>query len=401
MKKMVPKALKLRIYPNTQQIQLLEKHFGCVRYVYNYFLNLKKEEYLKNKKSLNKFECSKLLTTLKQDDKTSWLSEVNSQSLQAELEHLEVAYTRFFRKLSGFPKFKSKHLDIPSFKAIQNTSIDFQNQTIKIPKFKPIKFRGNTPDTEITPNSIVLSKNASGQYFASIQFEAEVEELSPVTQSIGLDLGITHFIVDSNGLKTENEKFSRKKSKKLKYIQRQHAKKKKGSKKRERSRKILAKLHNDIKNQRKDFQHKLSSKLVKENQIICLEDLNVKGMVKNHKLAGAISDASWSSFVSMLKYKAEWYGRKVVFVDRFFPSSKTCSECGFIHESMPLSIREFDCLGCGVHHDRDINAAKNILKQGLNILSGTGIVSDVKQKHGEALVAKAKSMKRDKLLNTV
>jgi putative transposase len=331
------------------------------------------------------------LPEMKKLEEYEWLQEVNSQSLQAELGHLENAFDRFFKKISGFPKFKSRSRDINSFKVLQRSSIDLEQKTIKIPKFGPIKFRHKLSQKQIYPNSIVISRNKIGQYYASIQFEGEVEIKESTGEAIGIDLGITHFLIDSNGAKVDNPRFLKKQLGKIKYLHRCHSKKGKGTKSRERARVRLGRSYNKTVNKRKDFHQKLSTKIINENQVICLEDLNVKGMVKNHKLARSISDVGWSAFVNMLKYKGIWHNRDIVFVDRWFPSTKTCSSCGWVCDEMQLNIREWICPKCGCIHDRDINAAHNILKQGLE-LSGCGMQSDIKQKLGEALCFNGRSM---------
>jgi putative transposase len=392
MKEQRQQAVKIRIYPTKEQQVLINKHFGCARFVFNYFLNQKKEGYLQFGRSPTKNICSAQLPAMKKTEEFEWLKEVNSQTLQAELEHLEVAYNNFFKKKSGFPKFKSKHNDINSFKVPQSASIDLESKTIKIPKFEPIKFKHRLKQTEVEPNSAVISRNRIGQYYASVQFEGEIEIKESTGECIGIDLGLTHFLIDSNGTKIDNPRLLKKQLGKIKYLQRMHSKKKKGSKSKEKQRIKLSKKHNDVTNKRKDFQNKLSTKIISENQVICLEDLNIKGMTKNHKLAQAITDVAWSSFVNMLKYKGMWHNRNVVFVDRWFPSSKTCSSCNWICDEMRLDVREWICPKCGCNHDRDINAAKNILRQGLNELSGCGAQSDIKQKLEEVSCSKIESM---------
>lgn len=392
MKEQRQQAVKIRIYPTKEQQVLINKHFGCARFVFNYFLNQKKDGYLQFGKSPTKNICSAQLPSMKKNPDFEWLKEVNSQSLQAELEHLEVAYNNFFKNKAGFPKFKSKHSDTNSFKVPQSASIDIETETIKIPKFEPIKFKHRLKQTEISPNSVVISRNRIGQYYASIQFEGEIEIKESTGECVGIDLGLTHFLIDSNGTKIDNPRLLKKQLGKIKYLQRMHSKKKKGSKSKDKQRIKLSKQHNDVTNKRKDFQNKLSTKIISENQVICLEDLNVKGMTKNHKLAQAITDVAWSSFVSVLKYKGIWHNRDIIFVNRWFPSSKTCSSCGWICDEMRLDIREWICPTCGCVHDRDINAAKNILRQGLNELSGCGAQSDIKQKLEEASCSKIESM---------
>ena len=382
---LVQKAVKVQVYPRESDIELLAKHFGVRRFIFNKFLEIRQKEYLVNKVSIGYNACSALVTEMKKQPEYEWLNEVNSQSIQAALKDLDGAYDKFFRKISKFPKFKSKHNSRQSFKVPQFAKIDWEAKTLKIPKFKtPFKFRGKYSGELIKINSVTISKNASGKYFASIQGEFEIPEKESTGEIIGVDLGIKSLLIDSNGTEIKNERFLKKALKKIKYEQRQLSKKKKGSNSRNKQRKVLAKQYQKVTDQRNNYLHQVSTKLINDNQVIVLEDLAVKNMVKNHKLAQAISDVSWGSLVSMLKYKAMWYNRQVIQIDRFYPSSKTCSNCYHLMSSMDLSIREWVCPSCGTHHDRDVNAAKNILRQGLNIMSGLGTKSDVKQKRMEA-----------------
>lgn len=383
---LVQKSVKLRIYPNNQQdVILLEKHFGCRRFIYNYFLNLFNENYHQGKKKLSYVEAAALLTEVKKQEKTSWLKEVNAQSLQATLKDLDGAYDRFFRKISEFPKLKTKRKSRSSFKVPQGYKVDFNNQLISIPKFsKPFKFKGRFKGKLIKINSVTISKTPSGKYYASVQGRFEIEQKPNAQNCIGLDLGIKDLVITSNGESFENKRFLKRKLKKLKYLHRQHSKKQKGGSNRERARKALAIQYEKVTNQRLDYLHKITSQIINENQVICIENLNVKGMIKNHKLAQAISDVAWGTLVNLLDYKCQWNNRELVVIDRFYPSSKTCSSCSHLMSEMPLNIREWTCPSCGTVHDRDVNAAKNVLIQGLNILSGCGTQSDVKQKQQEA-----------------
>ena len=395
---LVQKAVKVQIYPRESDIELLAKHFGVRRFIFNKFLEIRQKEYLVNKVSIGYNACSALVTEMKKQPEYEWLNEVNSQSIQAALKDLDGAYDKFFRKISKFPKFKSKHNSRQSFKVPQFAKIDWEAKTLKIPKFKtPFKFRGKYSGELIKINSVTISKNASGKYFASIQGEFEIPEKESTGEIIGVDLGIKSLLIDSNGTEIKNERFLKKALKKIKYEQRQLSKKKKGSNSRNKQRKVLAKQYQKVTDQRNNYLHQVSTKLINDNQVIVLEDLAVKNMVKNHKLAQAISDVSWGSLVSMLKYKAIWYNRQVIHIDRFYPSSKTCSNCYHVMPSMDLSIREWTCLSCGIEHDRDVNAAKNILRQGLNIMSGLGTKSDTKQKRMEASGSK-QSLRSPKIL---
>jgi putative transposase len=374
------KSFKFQLLPTKAQEVLLAKHFGCKRFVWNYFLNKRKEEYLKDKKALNYYDCANELVNLKKQEETSWLKEINSQTLQATLRDLDGSYNRFFRKQSKFPKFKSKW-NRQSFRVPQHISIE--NNKIYFPKFNEgIELNQHREIGEI--NFITVSKTPTGKYFVTITCEVgEIQKLPSNVKSIGIDLGIKDFAVCSDGNKFDNPKHYHKLEKRLKFKQRQLSKKKKESNSRLKYRKQVALVHEKITNNRQDFLHKLSTKLIHENQVICIEDLNVKGMMANHKLAKSIGNCGWSEFVRQLTYKAEWYGREIIKVDRFFPSSKTCNHCGWINESLTLSDREWTCV-CGKVIDRDLNASQNILQQGLNQKSGLGIKSDSKQKQVEA-----------------
>lgn len=367
---------KYRIYPTEQQKEIFAKHFGCCRFVYNYFLNREKEFYLNNKEDIEAkrikghntaFDNQKVLTQLKKDKNYEWLKEVGSHSLGIALKNLEVAYNNFFKKKAGFPKFKKKSYN-ESYH-VDNITLYIKGDRVFIPRIKGgVKIIEHRPLEGKILNG-TISKTADEKYFISITVEKEIDMLPVVTNKIGLDLGIKDFAVISNGVKVTNPHFKKKEVKKLKKLQRALSRKKKESRRREKCRIKLARKQSRIVNKKNDFLHKLSSKLINENQVICLEDLNVKGMVKNHRLAESISECSWFEFGRKLTQKAKWYGRTVVKIDRFFPSSKTCSNCGFIKESLNLSERKWTCPKCGIIHDRDLNAAKNILKQGLNSLS--------------------------------
>jgi putative transposase len=360
------KAYKFRLLPTEEQAVLLSKHFGCVRFVYNHFLKEKQDHYLENKKTLNYNTCAGNLVRMKREG-FEWLKEVNSQSLQSALMHLETAYGNFFKKRTKFPKYKSKKNNHDSF--VCPASVVVNKNTVELPKFKEgIKF---VKHREIKGKicSATVSRTPSGKYYISILTEQEPAKPLPKTnKSIGIDLGIKDFAITSEGAKYSNPRLLYKHQKELKRAQQHLNRKQKGSKSRERARIKVARLHEKITNSRNDMQHKVSMSLIRKYDMIALEDLNVKGMVQNHNLAKAISDSSWSSFVTKLTYKAKWYGKTVIKIDRFFPSSKTCSDCGHIKESLDLSERVWTCV-CGSKHDRDINASKNILKRALVIQS--------------------------------
>lgn len=369
------KSYKIRIYPNKSQMNLIEKTFGCCRFVYNYFLAKSIKDYQETGKSNTAYQNSKLLPKLKRSDETRWLSEVDSTALQQSVRNLGKAYDNFFRRVKqgqtpGFPKFKKKNSAKQSYQTVYTHSTDFKMQSnrIRIRNVGYVRFRSNL-DIKGTPLSATISKTASGKYFVSICCkDVEIEEFDKTGSAVGVDLGIKDFAITSDSEKVDNPKYLAKSAKKLKRLQRQMSKKQKGSNNRNKSRISLAKQFEKVSNQRNDFLHKLSTEFVKNHDIICVEDLKVKNMVKNHKLARSISDVSWSRFVELLAYKCSWYEKQLIKIDTFFPSSQTCSCCGFKNpEVKNLEIRNWTCPNCQTTHDRDINAAKNILNEGLRI----------------------------------
>lgn len=376
--KTIYKSYKFRIYPTKKQEVLLGKHFGCVRFVFNRFLNERQEEYLNNGNSLNYYDNSKVLTKLKKE--LIWLKDVNSQSMQSALRNLDVAYNRFFKKIAKFPKFKKK-TDKQSFHIPQLLTI--KNGKLSIRKFKEgIRINIHRQiEGEILNGTV--TKTATGKYYVSIVCKVEHQELPPTNSSVGVDTGIKNLAILSDGVKYENIKSLRTSLKKLKYEQRQLSKKMKGSGQRNKQKRKLALIHEKVANTRKDHLHKVSTDIIKNHDVICVEDLAVKNMMKNHKLAQALSDVSLGMFYEMLTYKASWNNKTIVKIDRFFPSSKMCSNCNWINQELTLKDREWTCVCCGTAHDRDINASKNILLQGLNVLSGLGTNSDIKQKQVE------------------
>lgn len=367
---MVLIGYKFRIYPTDDQMLFFKKHFGCCRFIYNYLLNLRETLYAKFQKTISGFEAKRHISILKKTKEYEWLKEVNSQSLQESSLDLEKAYRRFFKKLGRKPKFKRK-LHRQKFKVPQYFSLTKSkrgNYFLRIPKIKS-KIRVNVHrEIHGEIKQITIIKESNGEYF--ISFNCEIEKETIFTRKacrkgvIGIDLGLTSFITTSNGDKKETPKFLRKTERKLKSVQRSLSRKKKGSLNWHKKRKKVASIHVRIKNMRKDFLHKISFELVDENQVIYLEDLNVKGMIRNRCLSKSILDASWSEFVRQLKYKAAWRGKKIVQIGRFEPSSKLCSACGFKNEELKLHQRKWECKRCCAKHDRDINAAKNIVKLG-------------------------------------
>lgn len=380
--KLIYKSYKFRIYPTKEQESLLSKHFGACRFVFNKFLNERKEKYLNEKTSLNYYDNASALTELKKDEQFIWLKEVNSQSLQASIRNLDIAYKKFFNKQNKFPRFKSKY-DRQSFKVPQNVLVE--GNKLIIPKFKEgIKVNLHR-EIEGRVLFATISKSTTGNYHVSITCEVEYTPFEKTGKSVGIDTGIKELAILSDGSKYENIKSLKTKLKKLKYEQRQLSKKVKGSNSRLKQKLKLAKVHEKVTNIRKDYLHKVSIEIVKNHDIISVENLAVKNIMKNHCLAQTMGDVSLGTFYTMLEYKANWNNRQFVKIDRFFPSSKTCSSCGWINQDLTLSNREWTCKSCGAVHDRDVNAAKNILKEGINVLSGCGIQSDTKQKRSEAL----------------
>ena len=363
------KGYKARLYPTVKQQNILNRTFGSCRFVYNHFLAERVRSYKEDGISLTYNKTAKLLTSLKRDKNHLWLNETDSMALQEALRNLDRAYQNFFKGNARFPKFHSKRCKQSYRTRNQGNGIRIVGNTIKIPKVGYIKFKGlRSFDGRIL--NATISKSASGKFYISLCVETEDAPFLNAGGMIGLDVGIKEFYTDSNGNTVAKPKTYRKHEKKLIREQRRLSRKQKGSNNRNKQRVRLAVQHEKITNIRSDFLHKQSHILASENQVVCVEDLNVKGMLRNHRLAKAISDVSWSEFFRQLEYKTTEHGGIVVKVPTFYPSSQICSACGYQNPFVRnLAVREWICPECGAHHDRDVNAATNILRKGLEILS--------------------------------
>lgn len=360
------KTYKYKLKPTAKQQQKLNMFFGCARYVYNWGLNRKIETYKQDKKTIGYVELAHELTVFKHKDENEWLNKCPIEPLQQSLRNLDAAFVRFFREKKGFPKFKSKKKSKDSVKFINSVHFNFNDWKVKIPKIGWTKLcKNKTFDiTSCKIGTLTVSLDKCGEYWCTIVVD-DLQSKPSKTKivcgtAVGVDLGIKDYAILSDGTKYGNPKYLEKYSRKLAHLNKVFARSKKGSKNHEKQRMKLARLYRRIAYMRSDFTHKLSTDLVKRFDTICLENLNIEGMLKTHHLANSIQSAAWSEFVRQLEYKAELYGKNVVFIGRFEPSSKTCSKCGYINSELTLSTREWTCPQCGEHHDRDVNAAINI-----------------------------------------
>ena len=360
------KGIKFRIYPNKEQCLLLAKTFGCCRMIYNKGLAHRISAYKDGEKA-NYVLTNAMLTGLKEDPYYAFLKEVDSIALQQALRDLDRAYTNFFKHLAKYPHFKSKKEHHFRYRTInQGNNIRIENGKIKLPKIGYVKIKQSMPVSNI--HNVTVEQEPSGKYYVVINMEFEHTPLANAGGVVGIDLGIKTFYSDSNGNTVSNPKYLEAAERRLAKKQRSLSRKRKGSKNFEKQRIAVAKAHESVANKRKDFLHKEANKLINENQVICVEDLNVKGMIKNHKLAKHIASASWGEFSRIIAYKAEWNGNQLVKVPTFFPSSQTCSICGYQNKDVKnLAVRVWECPVCHSVHDRDRNAAINILNKGLEM----------------------------------
>jgi putative transposase len=364
----VKRAYRYRFYPTPEQAELLCRTFGCVRYVYNRALAERSRAWTQDKKRVTFARSCRMLTQWKAEPERAWLREVSNVALQQGLQHLQAAFVNFRGRRAGYPQFKSKRKSRASA-TFTTSGFRYRDGKLWLAKMDaPLDIRWSRPLPEgAEPSTVTVSRDAAGRWFVPVLVEETIEPHPQTDAAVGIDAGITSLLALSTGEKIANPRHERRDRQRLAKAQRTLARKQKGSANREKARRKAARVHARIADRRADFLHKVTTRLVRENQALAVEDLAVRNMVKNRSPARAISDASWSEFRRMLEYKADWHGRTVIAVDRFYPSSKTCAACGAIAAKMPLSAREWECASCGAAHDRDVNAAKVILAAGLAV----------------------------------
>jgi putative transposase len=373
--KTVRRAYRYRFYPTPEQADLLNRTFGCARYVYNRALAERSRAWTQEQKRVTFASTCRMLTRWKAEPETAWLYEVSNVALQQALQHLQNAFVNFWAKRARYPQFKSKRKSRASA-TFTTSGFRWRDGKLTLAKMTdPLDIRWSRPlPAGAEPSTVTLSRDAAGRWFVSLLVEETIRQHPAAGSAVGIDAGITSLLTLSTGEKIANPRHERRDRKRLARAQRELSRKQKGSANREKARRKVARAHARIADRRADFLHKVTTRLVRENQALAIEDLSVRNMVKNRSLARAISDASWSEFRRMLEYKADWHGRTVIAIDRFYPSSKTCAECGTIAAKMPLSVREWECASCGTVHDRDVNAAKVLVAAGLAVAAcGDGV----------------------------
>jgi putative transposase len=373
--RVVKRAYRYRFYPTPQQAELLNRTFGSVRYVWNRALAERSRAWTQEQQRVTFADTCRMLTQWKADPDTAWLYEVSNVALQQGLQHLQQAYVNFWGKRARYPRFKSKHKSRASA-TFTTSGFRYRDGQITLAKMDaPLAIRWSRPlPAGAEPSTVTVSRDAAERWHISILAEMVVETLPSLESAVGIDAGITSLATLSTGEKITNPKHERRDRGRLALAQRRCSRKAKGSANRAKAKIKVARVHVRVADRRRDHLHKLSTRIIRENQTVIIEDLAVRNMIRNHSLARAISDASWSELRRMLEYKADWYGRTIVAVDRFYPSSKTCSACGHLAASMPLSVREWTCANCGAVHDRDVNAAKVLRAAGLAVLAcGDGV----------------------------
>lgn len=369
------RAYKYRVYPTPGQAEQLSQTFGCVRYVYNRALAERHRAWTQEQRRVTHAETDRMLTGWKREAETAWLAEPSKGPLQASLRNLQSAFDKFWRKQNRYPTFKKKGKSRDSATYYRNC-FTFRDGRLKLAKqSEPLDIRWSRPLPDgADPSQVTVSRDAAGRWFVSLLVEETITPYASTDAAVGVDLGITTLAALSTGEKIANPKYEKADRAKLAKAQRNLARKKKGSANRAKARLKVARIHARIADRRRDHLHKFTTRLVRENQVIAIEDLSVRNMVKNRSLARVISDASWSELRRMLEYKADWHGRELVAIDRWYPSSKTCSDCGHLLRSLPLNVREWVCAECGTVHDRDVNAARTILAAGLAVSAcGDGV----------------------------
>lgn len=373
----IKRAYRFRCYPSPEQEVILARTFGCARFAYNHVLRLRTDAWFKEQKRIDYHATSAALTALKKHPEFVWLNEVSSVPVQQALRHLQTAFGNFFAKRARYPSFKRK--DGPQSAEYTTSAFKWDGKALKLAKMgTPLDVRFSRTIPRVAKvTTVTVSKDAAGRYFVSMLCDDTVAPKPEAASRVGIDLGLTHFAILSTGEKVAAPNTFRKHEAKLAKLQRRLAKKQKGSARRAKAKRKVARLHAKVADARRDFLHKLSTRLINENQVIAVESLAVANMKKNRCLAKSISDASWSEFVRQLEYKAQWYGRTLIGIGRWYPSSKRCSDCGHTVSKLPLSVREWACPECGTIHDRDINAARNVLAAGLAVSAHGESVSPV------------------------